>query len=540
MAMTLANPSTSGDKTTYDATSVYNGPGTSVLRVAVPSAPAGGQPHRFLHILPVKPLSDVTFGDGFDEVVDAGLHNTYNLTCIAITTPTEPWIGDNPLNTNQRYESFLTLDVVPYCAAHFASSGTEEHWLLSFSKGGYSALTLFFRNRSIFAAAACWDAPIDQVYNAGVGWEMDEAYGSQAAFEANYSLALKLSSWLTGDVLTTSRLWLSGDTVTFIAIPTYQADMQGLRDDLIAAGARFWYKDGDTRTHLWSQGWIPEALAGLAQLYLGRQQALSGMPSTTTGLNASSGYATSLEIALLFQGANGNHLYNAGAAGALGTPRLPNTTMLYANNGVIPILDQAVGDGLNFGTAYAGLDQVDKTIIVWCRPDVLNAYQGLLGKDFDNGGGDDGGWAFLLTDAGRLLWHADAGKDLTDDGAVTLSAATWYMLAVTWTLSTKTARFYINGVLNSTKTDATIAEASSGTAQLLLGKIRDQALFPFDGAYSQVRAYSRVLTAAELAILAVFPYAGYVGQAEGLSRAGVAARRQVWGRLYGLGLWGPP
>lgn len=504
MALSVANESTDGNGvTSWDATSVYNGPSASTLRVKAPESPAAGKPHRFLYVLPVKPDLSVEFGDGLEELRELGAHDAYNCTLIAITTPTEPWIGDNPSNADHRYASFLVLDVVPWVEANLASSGAEEHWLISFSKGGYSALTLFFRHPDVFSQVAAWDTPYHQAWSTADGFEMDESYGTEANWEAEYKLDDNLAAFVGAhaDIGNRARIWVSGDD------SVYEADTADLTADLLSLGVRHYWATGTEREHAWDSGWLAGAIAGLDAAYQGRVQDRGTLPPLGTALDPEHPLSADLEILLLFDQAQGSHLHNLG----LGTlaPGLLSSSHTYADGPDGPILEQAGGNGADFGTAYTDLDVSDKTLCLWIRPDVLDAFQGLFGKDFDSGGGTDGGWVAMLTDSGRPLWHADADKDLIDDGALTLQAEEWVMLALVWDVSADTCQFYINGTLNSTQDDATIEEASSGSAQLLLGKIRDQSLHAYTGGYFQVRAYSRTLSGAEIALLAANPTLGF-------------------------------
>jgi len=105
---------------------------------------------------------------------------------------------------------------------------------------------------------------------------------------------------------------------------------------------------------------------------------------------------------------------------------------------------------------------------------------------------------------GKLQWWAHEGKDLSDDGSSTVTAGLWSHVLVTWDESADTAKFYIDGVLNSTKTDATIVELVSGDAQLIMGGIRnnDGTLQELNGKLDDIRLYNRILQAHEIFALA--------------------------------------
>lgn len=159
-----------------------------------------------------------------------------------------------------------------------------------------------------------------------------------------------------------------------------------------------------------------------------------------------------------------------------------------------------VFDGLtqyvNLGSTYTGLDLIDKSFQCWIKKTGASA-KGIVDKDFDNGAPNYGGWGFWVQSNNKLWWWAHPNLDLLDDGSLTVSNTTWTNVAVTWNSTTKTANFYINGTLNSTKTNASIVEKVSGSANLVIGASRNTTT-PFDGNISYVSAYTRVLSAAEI------------------------------------------
>jgi hypothetical protein len=98
----------------------------------------------------------------------------------------------------------------------------------------------------------------------------------------------------------------------------------------------------------------------------------------------------------------------------------------------------------------------------------------------------------------QLQWGSDAGGVGTEAGFDALPLNTWTHVAVTWNATTKSAKFYVNGVLNSTQTDATIVEQSSTLVDLSFGTIRGGESDFFAGPMDDVRVYNRELTAAEV------------------------------------------
>ena len=155
-------------------------------------------------------------------------------------------------------------------------------------------------------------------------------------------------------------------------------------------------------------------------------------------------------------------------------------------------------DYVTWGTSLTDLDLTSKTIQVWFKK-TGSSQRGLVDKEFDNGGASYGGWGLWTNSNNKLWWWNHAGKDLKDDGTASFSLNTWTNGCVTWNDSTKTAKFYLGGVLNSTKSDANIVEKASSTAPFLVGALRGNlAGYNFDGNISSVLCYTAVLSDSEV------------------------------------------
>jgi Putative esterase len=264
--LTLSNPQTnSNGVVSYDATSSYNGPGTTTLRVLAPTNPAGVS-HRFIYVLPVSPDAEDQdlFGDGLEELRALNIHNLYNAHLIAPSFHAMPWYADHDSNPEVRYESFLVNDLVPWVQANLAVTGQEEHWLVGYSKSGFGAVTLLFRNPTVFSAAAAWDFPAEQPNTND--FDMLENYGTEANFQSNYRLT---DAWIAAHKTpfqTATRLWLSHDFVTFFGTPTFLDEVDVFANRLQAQGVQFMRTGGAARTHSWTSGWLPEAVASLQEM----------------------------------------------------------------------------------------------------------------------------------------------------------------------------------------------------------------------------------------------------------------------------------
>ena len=142
---------------TYQVTSPDNGPGPQDLRILQPSNPAPGVAHNFLYVLPVAPGDD----GGLEVIQSLNLQNQYNLTVIEPSFSINPWYADNPLDPNLQEDTFMAMDLQPWVKANLSTTGTEQHWLIGFSKSGIGAQTLILRHPDKFTLAASWDFPAD-------------------------------------------------------------------------------------------------------------------------------------------------------------------------------------------------------------------------------------------------------------------------------------------------------------------------------------------------------------------------------------------
>lgn len=266
MALVVANPSTLNGVTTYDATSAYNDNSVQVLRVLPPDSPAAGVPHRYVYLLPVEPDNGTTFGDGIAEAQGQDLHNTYNATFIMPGIEVEPWNGNHPSTATIAHDSFYALDLQPWVAANVAGGG--EHWLVSFSKGGWSALSLIFRHPGLFARAGVWDVPFaaaDTQYAASSSWNIQDVVGPVGGTNtyATYNPYPQdnLTAWNAGGAFNEKRVVMTEDEAAF------GADRAAFLARLATAGITYDTADtGGAPQHSWSGSgaqWLPATMAAL-------------------------------------------------------------------------------------------------------------------------------------------------------------------------------------------------------------------------------------------------------------------------------------
>jgi len=247
----------------YHMISAYNGYGPHVLRVLRPNNPTPGVAHNVLYVLPVEPEGGTIFGDGLTTLQQLNVHNQYNVTLIAPSFPIDPWYADHPTDPNYKFESFMSLELQPWVKANLAT-GSEQHWLLGFSKSGFGGIDLMLKHPDLFTLGAFWDFPatgftaFDQF-----GSSSANNYGTDANFQANYRLTAAFVQAHSTPLLVAPRIWIWG-------YRDFQEDVAGFDALLTATGIPHTYPPPvQAPNHMWNSGWVPEAVDGLYQNSLG-------------------------------------------------------------------------------------------------------------------------------------------------------------------------------------------------------------------------------------------------------------------------------
>ncbi|HEX4254219.1 MAG TPA: alpha/beta hydrolase-fold protein [Streptosporangiaceae bacterium] len=248
----------------YDTLSSADGNTDQVLRVLPPSNPAAGVKHNFLFMLPVEPDQGTSFGDAIATAAAANAQNQYNLTIIEPSFPADPWYADNPADTSMQYESFMTTQLVPWVKANLSITGTEQSWLIGFSKSGIGGQDLLLKHPDLFSVGAFWDFPAAMTSYDGadpygtVGGNSAVNYGTNANFQSNYQLS---SSFLTAHktpFTSANRIWIGG-------YAAFQQDMASYDSLLTQVGIKHTAETPTPTSHAWDSGWVPQALAALEQ-----------------------------------------------------------------------------------------------------------------------------------------------------------------------------------------------------------------------------------------------------------------------------------
>jgi hypothetical protein len=246
----------------YSMVSAEDGGSAQVLRVLRPTSPAAGVKHNFLFVLPVETGQGATYGDGVATMAAANAQNQYNLTIIEPAFPTDPWYADNPNNSSLQYETFLTTELVPWVKANLATTGSEQNWLIGFSKSGIGGQDLLLKHPGLFSVAASWDFPADMTSydgsdpNGTVGGGSAGNYGTDANFQANYRLSASFLSAHKGSFTSANRIWIGGYSA-------FGQDMTDYDALLTQQGIAHTTGTPTSLAHRWDSGWVPPALAAL-------------------------------------------------------------------------------------------------------------------------------------------------------------------------------------------------------------------------------------------------------------------------------------
>ena len=242
----------------YNVVSADNGYGTQVLRVLNPSNPAPGVAHNFVFLLPVEPGLGTQYGDGIDTLRSLDAQNEYNLTIVEPTFQFDSWYADNPTDSNIRYETFMTQDLVPWVTKNLSTTGHEQNWLIGFSKSGIGGEDLILKHPDVFAVVASWDFPADMTTYDQFGSSSAGEYGTDANYQANYRLTSAFLDAHKAPFLTKNRIWIGGYSI-------FQTDMSDYGALLTSKGILHSTEPPTVMLHRWDSGWVQLALPALEQ-----------------------------------------------------------------------------------------------------------------------------------------------------------------------------------------------------------------------------------------------------------------------------------
>ena len=153
----------------------------------------------------------------------------------------------------------MTKDLVPWVTKTFATTGSEQNWLLGFSKSGLGAQDLLLKHPDLFTEAASWDFPADMSSYGQFGASSVDAvrYGRQLPVEL--SADGQLPECAQGAVHGREpSIWIGG-------YDDFQTDVSDYDTLLTSEGI-----EHTTETplkmmpHDWGSPWVPLALTALS------------------------------------------------------------------------------------------------------------------------------------------------------------------------------------------------------------------------------------------------------------------------------------
>lgn len=177
----------------------------------------------------------------------------------------------------------------------------------------------------------------------------------------------------------------------------------------------------------------------------------------------------------------------------LTTDRFGNVDSAYQFDGTSSFIE--VADSVDLRLA-----QTDFTISSWSNPMGLNAnHNALLAK---RGLGSNNGWMHTVQtlDAAsvRPFYIVSGGNyDPRVYGTAVIPLNAWVHMALTYDLSTQTARFYVNGELSS-EHGSVPSPIASATSSLIIGGDSSAGIYRFNGAIDDISIYNRALSVQEI------------------------------------------
>ncbi len=258
-SMTATYQSTdSNGVATYDYTSpIINDATVEPVRVLQPTDPAAGVAHNFLIALPVEPGEGTTYGDAMSVLESLNAANQYDLTIVEPSFSIDPWYADSATDPQMQMETFITDQLVPWIKANFATTGTEQVWLLGFSKSGLGAQDLILKHPSVYTLAASWDFPAGMTSYDQLGASPATAYGTNENYLDNYAVTQQFVDQYAAPFTTAKRIWIGSYYYFDYNVNDYYAP------ELTTAGIQYDIEPPTQMAHRWDSGWVPQALAAL-------------------------------------------------------------------------------------------------------------------------------------------------------------------------------------------------------------------------------------------------------------------------------------
>lgn len=231
--------------------------GKTTIRTLLPDDFNANKNYRVLYVLPVVAKDDRRHGDGLLEVKKLDFHNQHHLICVSPEFTEMPWFADHDQNPRQRDESHFLKVVLPFIEKTYPVIESKEgRVLLGFSKSGWGAFTLLFRNPEVFHRAAGWDTGI-RVDTGPIEEEdrmerISQNFGSRSNFE----------TYRITNLIRDRGAALGEETRIFYYNTEGKRAAGGVKihELMMDEGIPHRYLFEPKRTHRWDSGWIPQAV----------------------------------------------------------------------------------------------------------------------------------------------------------------------------------------------------------------------------------------------------------------------------------------
>ncbi|MCZ7645376.1 MAG: alpha/beta hydrolase-fold protein [Planctomycetota bacterium] len=216
-----------------------------------------------VYVLPVERDGQTRFGDGLREIARLGLHESRGIRCVSMSFDEWPWFGAHATDPRVRHEDHLLEVVLPTVEARFAS---QARLLLGFSKSGWGALSLIFRNPDRFGCAVSWDAPLMLDASGYEAFYTGAHFGTLERFLDFRPLVSARAS--AHRFRESERVAVLGyDAFGTQKAPGGRDHTQAFHEELDALGIPHVFRNDLTFAHRWDSGWLPQALEILLDLY---------------------------------------------------------------------------------------------------------------------------------------------------------------------------------------------------------------------------------------------------------------------------------
>ncbi|HRJ72152.1 MAG TPA: alpha/beta hydrolase-fold protein [Terrimicrobiaceae bacterium] len=225
-------------------------PGSQEIRVLLPDNDDPSRKFPVVYVLAV--------GQGRGSALrifrEADLHNRYGVILAESSFADTPWYGDHPSDPLIRQESYVRDFLVPFVEKNYSTLQSPDGRLLfGFSKSGWGALSLIFRNPDFFGYAASWDAPY---FFRDFHYGMDKVFGTLEHLDRYRPDLLAVQA--RSHFQSRNRLVIGGEDKWGFLIPTpsggsHTVEMHAL---LLKEGIPHTYRDDLKTKHTWSADWV--------------------------------------------------------------------------------------------------------------------------------------------------------------------------------------------------------------------------------------------------------------------------------------------